>query len=105
MFCVCSAHICSLSNYDSGFILDALAEMGHIDYGTAMLRLCWGKQLSAGSSCWWESTAFYDGMLSGESLSISYCASADVLCISRCVTAQQVLSARLLGLDMHQRDR
>jgi hypothetical protein len=41
--------------------------MGRLDYGTAMLRLCWGRQLGAGASCWWESTNFYDGMLQGGS--------------------------------------
>lgn len=58
-----SAHICSLSNFDSGFILLALAEMGHIDYGMAMLRLCWVRQIEAGATCLWESTNFYDFML------------------------------------------
>lgn len=48
-----SAHICSFSNYDSGMLLDALGVMGRHDYGVAMLRLCWGRQLQAGATCWW----------------------------------------------------
>lgn len=60
-----SALICSLSNYDSAFLLEALGEVAGVEYATAMLRLCWGRQLAAGATCWWESTFFYDGMLSG----------------------------------------
>ena len=58
-----SAYICSLSNYDSGFILEAVRVVLGLDYATAMLRLCWGRQLAAGATCWWESTYFYDAML------------------------------------------
>ena len=58
-----SALACSLSNYDTGFLLDALGALGHFDYAKAMLALCWGRQLAAGATCWWESTYFYDAML------------------------------------------
>ena len=59
-----SARICSLSNYDSGFLLEAVGVVLGIDYATAMLRLCWGRQLNSGATCWWEATLFYDSMLS-----------------------------------------
>ena len=58
-----SARICSFSNYDSGYILSALGASGHIDFATAMLRQCWGRQITAGATCWWESTQAYDAML------------------------------------------
>jgi hypothetical protein len=46
---------CSFSNFDTGFLLDALAEMGRADFGAALVRQCWGRQLAAGATCLWES--------------------------------------------------
>lgn len=60
-----SAHICSFSNYDSGFILRALGVMGRYDFGMAMLRMCWGAQIASGATCWWESSDSYGAMLQG----------------------------------------
>lgn len=57
-----SGTICSYSNYDSGFILAALGTMGHLDYALAMLKLCWGRQIRAGATCWWEASMAYDSM-------------------------------------------
>ena len=55
---------CSFSNFDTGFLLDALAEMGRADYGAALVRQCWGRQLAAGATCLWESNdGSYDSQL------------------------------------------
>jgi hypothetical protein len=55
---------CSFSNFDTGFLLDALAEMGRADYGAALVRQCWGRQLAAGATCLWESNdGAYDSQL------------------------------------------
>ena len=43
-----SARVCSLSNFDSGFILAAFGAMGRVDFGLAMVRLAvsvWGAAL------------------------------------------------------------
>ena len=49
-----SSTIASFSNYNTGYILEALGSLGAVDYGTALLRMAWGAQLSAGATCWWE---------------------------------------------------
>jgi hypothetical protein len=65
-----SARFCSFSNFDTGFLLDALAAMGREDFGAAAVRMCWGRQLAAGATCLWESVdGIYDQQLSGGDLS------------------------------------
>ena len=49
-----SSTIASFSNYNTGYILEALGSLGAVDYGTALVRMAWGAQLSAGATCWWE---------------------------------------------------
>ena len=64
-----SARICSFSNFDTGFLVDALGEMGRVDFGAAAVRMCWGRQLAAGATCLWESVwGVYGQMLSGSDL-------------------------------------
>ena len=58
-----SARICSFSNFDSGQLLDALTALGRLDFAAAMVRMCWGPQLSSGATCWWEATHNYATML------------------------------------------
>jgi hypothetical protein len=60
-----SGLICSWSNYDTGMLVAALGVMGHVDYALAAIRQCWGQQLAAGATCWWEAGDFYAGMLQG----------------------------------------
>ena len=54
--------ICSLSNFDTGYVLEALGVMGQGAAFIDALRRCWGVQLAHGASCWWESTDFYGAM-------------------------------------------
>lgn len=46
--------ICSLSNFNSYFILNGLGRVGALDKATAMIERCWGVEISLGATCFWE---------------------------------------------------
>jgi hypothetical protein len=46
--------ICSWSPFNQYWILQALGNIGKMDYAAASIRLCWGPMLSLGKGCFWE---------------------------------------------------
>lgn len=46
--------LCSWSNFNQYWNLQALGNMGKMDHALAMIRLCWGEQLRLGAGCFWE---------------------------------------------------
>ena len=46
--------ICSLSNFNSYFILLGLGHVGALDKATAVVERCWGVQIALGATCFWE---------------------------------------------------
>ena len=49
-----SITICSWSPFNSYYILQALGNMGKMDYAMAMMRLCWGQLFELNEGCFWE---------------------------------------------------
>eukprot|EP01060_Flectonema_neradi_P034670 TRINITY_DN615_c0_g2_i1.p1 TRINITY_DN615_c0_g2~~TRINITY_DN615_c0_g2_i1.p1 ORF type:complete len:813 (+),score=128.70 TRINITY_DN615_c0_g2_i1:1111-3549(+) len=49
-----SVTICSWSPFNSYYILQALGNMGKMDYAMAMMRLCWGELFELNEGCFWE---------------------------------------------------
>jgi hypothetical protein len=49
-----AATICSLSPFNTFFILEGLAAVGAIDKGVAVAERCWGGMLALGATCFWE---------------------------------------------------
>jgi len=46
--------ICSLSNFNSYFILLGLGHVGALDKATAVVERCWGIEIALGATCFWE---------------------------------------------------
>merc|ERR1739848_53771 len=49
-----SVTICSWSPFNQYWNLQALGNMGKMDYALASIRLCWGTMLTLGKGCFWE---------------------------------------------------
>jgi hypothetical protein len=49
-----STTLCSWSNFNQFWILQALGNMGKMDYALASIRLCWGPMTTLGKGCFWE---------------------------------------------------
>jgi hypothetical protein len=49
-----SVTICSWSPFNQYWILQALGNLGKMDYAAASIRLCWGSMLKLGKGCFWE---------------------------------------------------
>jgi alpha-L-rhamnosidase len=49
-----ASSICSLSNFNSYFILLGLGHAGALDKATAMIERCWGVEINLGATCFWE---------------------------------------------------
>lgn len=49
-----AATICSLSPFNTFFILEGLAAAGAVDKGVAVAERCWGGMLALGATCFWE---------------------------------------------------
>lgn len=69
--------ICSWSNFNTYWILQALGNLGRMDYAAAAVKLCWGEILKLGTGCFWEisSPEWAQWMVDGDKAptSPSYC--------------------------------
>lgn len=50
-----SVAICGLSNFNTYFVLQALAVAGDLDRGYATIHLCWDFMIQLGATTVWES--------------------------------------------------
>jgi alpha-L-rhamnosidase len=46
--------ICSLSNFNSYFVLGALGHGGALDKAASVVERCWGVEIALGATCFWE---------------------------------------------------
>jgi hypothetical protein len=49
-----STTLCSWSNFNQFWILQALGNMGKMDYALASIHLCWAPMTTLGKGCFWE---------------------------------------------------
>jgi len=49
-----ASEICSLTNFNSYFILQGIGKMGKLDEARGMIDLCWGGMIRLGATSFWE---------------------------------------------------